>query len=102
MKCFRKLFEAGAGDGEEEQGGVEEIVETAALVPQLAVQVTRGLDEDFTELVDDEDEEPDIEQDFRVLETPGEVENCHVGIEQQEQEVADTVANKLDNGCLHQ
>ena len=102
LKGLRELFEDGAGDGEEEQGGVEEVVEAAALVLQLAIQVAGGLDEDFAELVQDEDEEPDVEKDLRVLETPGEVENCHIGIKQQEQEVADTVSNKLDNRCLHQ
>ena len=84
LKGFRELFEDGAGDGEEEQGGVEEVVEAAALVLQLAIQVAGGLDEDFAELVHDEDEEPDVEKDLRVLETPGEVENCHIGIKQQE------------------
>ena len=101
LKGFRELFEDGAGDGEEKQDGIEEVVEAAALVLQLAIEVTRGLDEDFPELVHNEDEEPGVEQDLRVLETPGEVENCHVGIKQQEKEVADTVANKLDNRCLH-
>ena len=92
---FGKLFQCGTCHCKEKDKSVKDVVDIVVVGDQLPKELVRRLYQDLSQLVQHIDHDPGVQHKFRVLGSPGEVENGHIGVEEEEDKIGAHVPDEL-------
>ena len=90
-----KLLQNCARHCKEKRKTVEDVVDIVVVGDELPKELVCRLNEDLPQLVEHVDHNPGVEHHLGVLYLPGEVEDGHVGVEEEEDEIRAHVPNEL-------